>query len=119
MASQWRFIWTGLLLKIKVGKKLCAKHSNGVYYMRGVCIKNAKCHDIEVEDGVTSPVTPKVTKMDINLAHNVFGHIERTMLLVKTATAAGIELTGELLTCGACLILAKAKQKKFPKTPAQ
>jgi hypothetical protein len=23
------------------------------------------------------------------------------------------------LTCGACLILAKAKQKKFPKTPAQ
>jgi hypothetical protein len=62
---------------------------------------------------IQTPAGKNKKKLDINYAHQVFGHADFG-LVVKTCLELGWKLTGTPETCEACA-LAKAKAKKVKK----
>ena len=82
---------------------------NVLYYYKGKRVETtAMSISTEPEKHVT-----EVTKMDINEAHDKFGHIGQAALCA-TLKAINIQTTGVLRSCEGCSI-AKARTKNLPK----
>ena len=113
---------------------LCERGADGLYYMSAKPVKESLVYnnelseqgggenqwkdcEEEIDDSgnlKNKPRAPRPKVMDINEAHDKFGH-KGEHLLRKTCKTLGIKLTGELKTCEGCC-LAKAKQKSVSKT---
>ena len=61
----------------------------------------------------TTTVHSRNRTLDINTAHDIYGHIEEAALRT-TLKSLNVELTGKLLLCEGCA-LAKAKARKVSK----
>ena len=90
-----------------------SKGSDVLYYYEGV-----RTEPTTVMTAATKQVEPTVniTKMDINEAHDKFGHIGEAALKATLKTI-GLGTTGVLRSCEGCAV-AKAKTKAIPKVAA-
>ncbi len=115
--------------KTGVSAFVCDKGGDGMFYLRGTRLDEKPVHLATNEDeqwkdvteeidekGVTvkKNILPKPTTLDINVAHRIWGHKGKA-LLVKTAKFNNVKLTGELSACEGCG-LASASQKAVSKT---
>lgn len=87
-----------------------SNEENALYYFKGTRKDQTKVMYTETEQ--TTPTTVQ-TRMDINEAHDKFGHIGEAALRA-TLKSTGIEATGVLRSCEGCA-LAKARTKAIPK----
>ena len=87
-------------------------------------VNNEKIHDPslaqpEIKGGQEekwTTVEKKLPTLDINIAHDSFGHASKQFVR-KTFQTGPYKLTGTMKPCEACM-RAKAKQKKVPKETA-
>ncbi len=62
----------------------------------------------------TAKTTKKPTQIDINEAHDKYGHMSKASLRAMLKYL-GIEPTGKIQSCEGCALVAKAKAKAVPK----
>ena len=86
-----------------------------LYYLTGCHLSNADLAKStqSISNSEKKDTPTKLMTLDINLAHDIYGHIGEAALR-STLKVIGINVTGKLNTCEGCF-LAKAKAKPVSK----